>query len=283
MKTAKLGAIFLVSVMVLAGAAAANAWWTDKLSIRGTIKTDDFGGEWILECYEFSDFIKWNELDPNGYYKGGAGTYDADGNPVGQEGVDYWQLATGTVELADCLGKGICDLCKCKTLWINLSDVFPSNDVQIQGALEWYGSCPGNLSFIDDWGNLSFDDGTWIDPVDWSDLKWIYVKVEILSITQELTDQTGLDEGIYDWCALEDLIWSQWHDGYELEFVIYIHFIQWDMIFYDPLLEEWIDCSEFMEDPDDKFDVPMNAKLEFYIDLYFEQWNYNGLTEVPPP
>lgn len=279
MKTVKIGAIFLVSVMALAGASAGYAWWNEELHIRGTIETDDFGAEWLLECVEFSDFIKWNALDPNGYYNSGDGTYDSDGEPMGQPDVDYWILATGEVELGDCLGKGVCDECRCKTLWINLTDVFPSNDVLIQGSLDYYGSCPGHLASIDDYATLTYEDEDPIEDVDWPLLKWIYLKVEILDISQALTDQTGLDEGVYDWTELESLICSQWHDGYYLDFVIYIHFIQWDMIFWDPLLDQWIDCSQLYGAED--FDVPMNAKLEFYIDLYFEQWNYNGLTEIP--
>ena len=269
MKTAKIGAIFLVSVMALAGVTAGYAWWTDELHIKGTITTDDFGAEWELDCVEFSDFVKWADgVDPD---------YDADGNPIGVEGEDYWILAIGEVELADCIGYEACGNCRCKTLYINATDVFPSNDIMIQGKLNYYGSCPAHLYDIDAWGKLTYEDGTYVDPVDWSDLKWLYVVVKILpGTTDDLIDQVpDLVEGeVYSLADFEDLICTQWHEDWHLDFIIYIHFIQWDMIF-DDYWGTRIDCSQLYGAED--FDVPQNAELEFAIDLYFKQWNYNGL------
>lgn len=47
MKTAKLGAIFLVSVMALAGTGAAYALWFDYLYIDGWVETGEIGAEII--------------------------------------------------------------------------------------------------------------------------------------------------------------------------------------------------------------------------------------------
>ena len=106
MKTAKIGAIFLVSVMALAGASAGYAWWTDHLYIKGEITTDTFGAEWGLESYPdtyFSHFIKWadgtNPAPDNPDY------YDqSTGKPIGTENVDYWVIATGEIKLEDFAG-----------------------------------------------------------------------------------------------------------------------------------------------------------------------------------
>ena len=60
MKTAKLGAIFLVSVMALAGASAGYAWWIDELHIKGEITTGTFGAEWTIieDCSYISHGVK---------------------------------------------------------------------------------------------------------------------------------------------------------------------------------------------------------------------------------
>jgi len=41
MKTAKIGAIFLISIMALAGIGAGYAAWTDTITIKGTVNTGD--------------------------------------------------------------------------------------------------------------------------------------------------------------------------------------------------------------------------------------------------
>lgn len=46
MKTAKLGALFLVSVLALAGVGAGYAMWYEDLTIDGTINTGTFDVEW---------------------------------------------------------------------------------------------------------------------------------------------------------------------------------------------------------------------------------------------
>ena len=85
MKTAKIGAIFLVSVMALAGVTAGYAWWTDHLYIRGTVTTDNFGAEWDLidfPCTYISHRIKWSDgLEHEPYHDDWALWYDEDGNP----------------------------------------------------------------------------------------------------------------------------------------------------------------------------------------------------------
>jgi hypothetical protein len=50
MKTAKLGAIFLMSVMALAGIGASYACWYDDLDIEGVVWTGVLDAEWSIEC-----------------------------------------------------------------------------------------------------------------------------------------------------------------------------------------------------------------------------------------
>jgi hypothetical protein len=61
MKTAKLGALFLVSIMALAGTGAAYACWWDYLYIEGTVYTGEINIEWSLHPEDTWDT---EELEP---------------------------------------------------------------------------------------------------------------------------------------------------------------------------------------------------------------------------
>jgi len=49
MKTAKIGAIFLISILALAGASAGYAMWSEDLTINGTVNTGSVDVEWSIE------------------------------------------------------------------------------------------------------------------------------------------------------------------------------------------------------------------------------------------
>jgi len=55
MKTAKIGAIFLVSVMALAGASAGYALWLDELHLDIDVYTGNIGLEWSIEGFGDSE------------------------------------------------------------------------------------------------------------------------------------------------------------------------------------------------------------------------------------
>jgi hypothetical protein len=55
MKTAKLGALFLVSVIALAGASAGYALWYEDLYIKGEVNTGSLDVEWSLYGTEDSE------------------------------------------------------------------------------------------------------------------------------------------------------------------------------------------------------------------------------------
>ena len=50
MKTAKIGVLFLVSIMALAGTSAGYALWFDDLTIDGTINTGTFNVDWSIDA-----------------------------------------------------------------------------------------------------------------------------------------------------------------------------------------------------------------------------------------
>lgn len=58
MKTAKLGAMFLISILALAGIGMGYASWTDTITIEGTVNTgtvdlvvEDYSGTWVWKVY----------------------------------------------------------------------------------------------------------------------------------------------------------------------------------------------------------------------------------------
>jgi len=65
MKTAKIGVIFLISVMTLAGVSAGYSLWFEDLTIEGTINTGTFNVDWSIEDIydnEAKD-ISWAEAE----------------------------------------------------------------------------------------------------------------------------------------------------------------------------------------------------------------------------
>ncbi len=61
MKTAKLGAIFLMSVLALAGTGAGYALWSDTLSIDGTVNTGSIGAVFEEGWAEDTDDFEYTD------------------------------------------------------------------------------------------------------------------------------------------------------------------------------------------------------------------------------
>ena len=79
MKTAKIGAMFLISILALAGTGMAYAWWHEDLVIDGTIYTGNIGWGFSLEDYwsdgdskyvscGYMELVDYDQVD--GEYKG---------------------------------------------------------------------------------------------------------------------------------------------------------------------------------------------------------------------
>ena len=74
MKTAKLGAIFMISIMALAGIGAGYAAWTDVITIKGTVNTGTVdvvieglsGTEVYKDLYDDSCDIRYWMTDETG-------------------------------------------------------------------------------------------------------------------------------------------------------------------------------------------------------------------------
>ena len=132
MKT-KMVALFLLAIMALGATGLAAAWWTDKLTITGTVTTGTFGWEWSLKGITISN-------DPK-------------------------KIITANAELSKEDHP--------KTLTITATDVYPCTDLELTFDLHFWGTVPGHLTGITATGTLTLADGTAITLKDippWADL-----------------------------------------------------------------------------------------------------------------
>ncbi len=150
MKTAKLGAIFLISIMALAGVGAGYAAWTDTITIDGTVNT---GNVDIVIGY-LSGTEVWKDLGTDEcvviYY-----VWDADTGAVVWQSCDVpadgLLVAYAKAEKADD-----------DAVTFTYNNLFPSIDFIADVALHYAGSIPVKVNKIS-WAVTSGND--WIDPL----------------------------------------------------------------------------------------------------------------------
>jgi hypothetical protein len=119
MKT-KMAAIFLALIIALGMFGFAAAYWTNKLTISGTVTTGTFGWEWSLHEFEVTHDTK-NIITA-------SAVLSAEPHP--------------------------------KTLTITASDVYPCTDLELKFDLHFWGSVPGIITAITATGKLKLADGT---------------------------------------------------------------------------------------------------------------------------
>jgi len=126
MKT-KMTALFLTLVLALGLFGFAVAYWTDELTIEGTVSTGTFGWEWSLEDYYV--------------------THDDKG------------IITFNVELSPETHPD--------TMTITATDVYPCTDLEILFDLHFWGTVPGIITDISATGKLDGEELTevpaWVD------------------------------------------------------------------------------------------------------------------------
>ena len=199
MKTAKLGAIFLISTMALAGIGASYAWWQEELVIEGEVTMGTFGWEWSFYGYEVTHDYK-DLIDAY------VDTYDTDGNGYDDE------------------------------LSIEAYGVYPCTDLEIWCDIHFWGTVPGHIYDID--YNIYLD-GVAIDLPPWMFVMVeVESGNENLLAQMGITPGTpGAVMDICTLFDL--LTPTQWHESYWLDLFIYIHWIQWDLEFDDPWGNHW--------------------------------------------
>ena len=201
MKTAKLGAIFLIATIALAGVGASYAWWQEDLVIDGSVTLGTFGWEWSPVTYEVTH--------------------------------DYKNLITADVYLEDTDTEGPGYL-RMDKLNIIANNVYPSTDLEIWTDIHFWGSVPGHIYDIT---YSMYVDG--VEMVDLP--LWMFVLVQVTDGHPDLLAQMGIPAGaVLTLEQLADLLVpTQWHQSYDLDLFFYIHWIQWDMEFDDPWGQHW--------------------------------------------
>lgn len=138
MKTAKLGAMFLISVLALAGIGAGYAAWTDTITIIGTVNTGTV--DIVIEGLSGTEVYK--DLDDDScdiYY------YLTDENGVlihgywdGPEPIDPYLVAWGNAtKTGD------------DEITFELVNLFPSIDFMVDAKLHYVGSIPVKINSVD--------------------------------------------------------------------------------------------------------------------------------------
>jgi hypothetical protein len=145
----KLGLLFMVLVIALAGLGAAYAAWLDEIVIRGTVETGDVD----IEVVKLSDMEVYKDLDTDdmvivSYVKYGNGTVvhefgDIPANP-------YLVAWTDTTNPRD------------DVIEFEMVNLFPCIDFEVDAWLHYTGSIPAKINAIN-WEVLA--GGNWINPL----------------------------------------------------------------------------------------------------------------------
>jgi hypothetical protein len=218
MKTAKLGAIFLISVLTLAGIGAGYAAWTDTIFIKGTVKTGSVGWKFV----EYSG--TWVYKVPDGVP--GADDPALNGIEIAVRHYTYpagWKgplMVNGWIPVAHAKAyEGIDD----HHAIVEFENLFPCIDFIADVVIEYTGSVPGKINDVG--FEIPPDTNFW--PEDSDDL--------YPTDPEEYIDYfTTLTCEIYD--AADNLIYQgvpelglQLHQGYKIHLVMLIHIEQeWD-------------------------------------------------------
>ena len=208
MNTAKIGVIFIVVAMALAGVGAGYSAWFDTITIQGTVSTGsvewhfiDYSGTYVWKIWDLGYEGPWSPNYGTEIYVTDDPTYHPTqyGATTGFERVAYAEAVEGLDD---------------HYAIVTYDNLFPSIDFEADVVIEYDGTVPGKINSI-----------TFTDP--WPDTD-----------DEELIDcYTDLYIDIYDG---EDLIVEnidlallmgyQLHYGYEIHVVMKIHLPQDDTL-----------------------------------------------------
>jgi len=162
MKTAKLGAIFLISVMALAGIGAGYSAWTDTITVTGTVNTGnvDINVEYLSGTYIYKT------IDDHGLVYWHGWNDDTHGEPA----VDNILVASATADFV----AGTDD-----AITVTANNLFPCQWFMVDFLIHYTGSVPGRINALtidsaDQWllnlynnGHIGYAANIWTqDPAD---------------------------------------------------------------------------------------------------------------------
>lgn len=200
MKTAKIGAMFLVSIIALAGIGAGYAAWTDTIYIQGTVNTGsvewhftEYSGTWV---YKVPEGVPGAD-DPDGEIAVRHYTY-----PAGWNGP---LMVNGWIPVAHARAyQGEDD----HHAIVEFVNIFPCIDFEADATITYTGSVPGKIN------NILFDD-SWGDTADEIAID------QYTTLTVTICDEQGSE--VYTGGYYEGI---QLHQGYTIHIVMTIHLVQ---------------------------------------------------------
>lgn len=236
MKTAKLGAIFLISIMALAGVGAGYAAWFDTITIQGTVNTGSVGwdvtgysGTWVWKVYGCGaapddECVITTTSTPPVY----------DGCTVELISYSYAEQTEGDGD------SGPVD----DSVSVVFHNLFPCINFEADFWITYTGSVPGKIN------DITFTD-LWPEGEDEIYIDWF----------------TDLEITIYDENDNEiDVITNPYIlDGYQLHYGYKIHVV---MIIHLPQYYDWNN-----DNVDEPTDYLMDLTGSFGLDVEVVQWN----------
>jgi hypothetical protein len=200
MKTAKLGAIFLISVLAIAGVGAGYAAWTDTIYIDGKVNTGSVGWKFV----DYSGTWVWKNLDNDACV-----ILHRDDIAPGLNSilVAYAQAKPGIDD---------------HHAVVTYHNIFPSINFMADVVIEYTGSVPGKLNNVGFYDLQNQPGNSWpediIDgyPNDPEELIDYYTT---LSFTIYDADGNVIEEGV-------PYLGIQLHQGYRIHIIMTIHLDQ---------------------------------------------------------
>lgn len=200
MKTAKIGAIFLMSLMALAGIGAGYAAWTDTIYIAGTVNTGSVGWDVI----EYSGTWVYKNLDTDACI-----IQDHEEDPLPTN----WLLVAYSYA-KQAMSQDQTPVTVDDAVTVVYNNIFPCINFDADITIEYTGSVPGKLNsinIVDPWAS-DVNEPTYGDEV---------------KIDQYTTlDVTVKDAAGNPVAIPQGYLGLQLHDGYTIHIVMTIHLPQ---------------------------------------------------------
>lgn len=194
MKTAKLGAIFLIATIALAGVGASYAWWQEELVIDGSVTLGTFGWYLTLDDIYVED--------------------------------DYKDIVNEYAEIYDSDAGGHDD-----TIYFYAYDMYPCVTLRLDWDMHFWGSVPGHIDTIPYVLKIDDVDQEGVIP-DYMDLYCVVSYSDVLDYN-EATLQIPINTEISICEFFGWLLQSQWHELDYMEVSFYLHFVEEGMLYHD--------------------------------------------------
>jgi hypothetical protein len=236
MRQAKIGAIFLVSIIALAGVGAGYAAWRDTIFINGYINT----GSVYLDVIDYSGTWVWKDLNTDECV--------VLHNPNVAPSINSILVASAWAQpMLDDTGEPIDD-------WheMHFDNLFPCIVFTADIKMQYTGTIPVKIEFLS-WGwygeDVTLPDGT---VVDWLDYLWSLGEIQYTYYIEQVDgDQIPVEEGF------------QLHEGDIIYLEVSIHIPQ----------DVYFDLNDDGEDEPYMTDFLMGVSGSGICDIGVIQWN----------